>query len=341
MRALSLLALLLSAGCGAASISAAARDHNLLGAELLSEGDLERAEARFRLALEFQPGYAEARANLGLVALARGDLRAAEDHLRGAVGLREDFGEAWGNLGVVLEGQGRDGEARQAYERALAIHPGLAFARRDLAWLLARRGDLVAARAHLLRLTELVPDDADAAGLLAWCELRLDRVEAAREIAERALEADPDAIAPLLVRGILRARQGAYDDALADLELVRDDPRLGREARIRIAAIETITGAPEDALRAMEELIEEDDDDPAIHLVAASAALAAERWDRARHHADEVLRARPDLAPALIVLADACARSGDHACAERALARIEPREGTIAREIERVRAALR
>jgi tetratricopeptide (TPR) repeat protein len=335
-----LVFVVLACGCGGTTLPRVAIEHNTAGAELLAEGDLERAEARFRLALEFHPGFAEARANLGLVALARGDLAEAERHLRSAIGLREDFGEAWGNLGVVLERRSRLDEAQEAYQRALAIHPGIVFARRDLAWLLARRGRLAEARAHLLRLVEIAPDDAEAAGLLAWCELRLDRPESAREIAERALERDAAARAPRLVRGMLRAHAGDLDDALADLEPLAGDPRLGREARIRIAAIAILQDRPDESLAAMEALLREDRNDPAAHLVAASAALYAGEWQRARHHAGEALRLQPALDSALLVLADACAHQGDAACARRALDRVASRSGAIAREVERIRAAV-
>jgi tetratricopeptide (TPR) repeat protein len=334
------LILSLAVGCGGSTIPRAAIEHNTAGSELFAAGDLERAEARFRLALEFHPGFAEAHANLGLVALARGQLAEAEAHLRGAIGLREDFGEAWGNLGVVLERRGRLDAAEEAYERALSIHPGITFARRALAWLLVRTGRLVEARAHLLRLLELAPDDAEAAGLLAWCELRLDRPQSARDIVDRALETDPEARAPRFVRGLLRARANELDGALADLEPLREDERLGREATVRVAAVWLLLDRADDALRAMEELLAHDPENPAAHLVAASAALSTGAWPRARHHASEALRVQPRLESALIALADACAHQGDPECARSALDRVSSRSGPVAREVERIRATL-
>lgn len=335
-----LLILLASQGCGAAGVPRQALEHNQAGAELLAEGELERAEARFRLALEFQPGFAEARMNLGLVALERHRPAEAEAHFRGAIGMREDFGEAWGNLGVALEQLERPSDAQHAYESALSIHPGLVFARRNLSWLLAREGRYTQARAHLLRLREQDPQDADAGGLLAWCELRLDRADAAAEAAAAALAVDPQARSARLVQGLLLARAGDLVGALEVLEPLQADDLLGREATIRVAAIQTLDGQSETALREMERLLRTRPDDAAARLVAASAASQVGRWQRARHHAEAALRLAPRVEAAALILADACLHLEDTACAREALTRIHSREGAVAREALALRARI-
>jgi len=301
-------------GCGGASMPASALVHNDAGAALLAEGALDRAEARLRLALEFAPHLPEAWANLGLVSLARGALEQAEGQLRAALSLREDFPQAWGDLGVVLERRGRDDEARAAYARALALDPARVLPRAALARSLARSGQLEAARAQLLRLVELAPDDAESAGLLAWCELRLGRPTAAGEVAASALERVPDAAAPRLVRGVLRARDGDLDASAADLEAVLGDPVLGREAAIRLAAVGVFRGRAADALAAMESLLRATPDDPAVRLVAARAALVLGEAERAVRHAQTALALAPDLAAARHVLVEACRPGGVNGC---------------------------
>ena len=174
----------LSLGCArGGTLPAIAVEHNTAGAEYLVAGELDDAEARFRLALEYQPGFAESRANLGLVAFQRGNLDDAEGHLRSAIRLDANFDEAWSNLGLVLSAKGRLQDAKHAFEAALAIDPGLVAARRNIADLNMRRGDYEEARAHLMRLVQIVdsstPDGARASSMLAYCELRLDRQEEA------------------------------------------------------------------------------------------------------------------------------------------------------------------
>ena len=51
------LAVILGA-CGGGGLPRVAIRHNTAGAELLRDGDLDQAEARFHLALEYQPRFA-------------------------------------------------------------------------------------------------------------------------------------------------------------------------------------------------------------------------------------------------------------------------------------------
>lgn len=290
-------------GCTATGIAPMARQHNALGAELLSAGDLERAEANFRLALEYAPGLPEARMNLGVLALHRGRLLEAETELRAALGLREDFPEAWANLGAALEAMGRSDEARSAYERALSIHPGLATARRNLGRLLLEESRLAEARAHLLRLLETDPEDLEAHALLAWCELLLDRPDAAEERLAWAFRASPAPPVAHLVRAILELRSGALAEAEVDLALAEEEPLLQREVALRRAAIDVVLSRPADALARLGPLLEDDPFDAAAHLLVARAAADLGDGEVARTHAEAALELMPDLEAARALLA--------------------------------------
>lgn len=172
---LALWACLVAAGCGGPGpLPPRARALNAEGAALLAEGTLDAAEARLRLALEHHAGFAEARANLGLVALARGELGAAARHLEDALDLAPDLAEAWNDLGIVRERRGDPRGAREAYRRALAIDPAFPAPRRNLVGLLVGRRAWREARAHILRLEALVPGDAALTALRAYCDARLE-----------------------------------------------------------------------------------------------------------------------------------------------------------------------
>jgi len=306
-------------GCGAGVVPAVAVEHDRVGAQLLTSGRLDQAEARFRLALEYRPRFAEPHANLGLVALARGHLREAEHELRVAVELNDDFATAWGDLGVVLEREHRAGEARQAYEKALSIDPGALDARRSLALLLAHEELFTEARAHLLRYLELVPEDAEADGALAWCELRLGRPAAADERATAILGRTPHSKTARLVRGIARAERGDLDGAAEDLGAAAEGSVLGREARLRLATVQALRGHVDEARALASALLQEDEEDAAVQLVAAAVALAGEDAPGARQHAERAVALRPDLFAAHVLLARACELSGDRVAARAAL----------------------
>ncbi|MCB9633174.1 MAG: tetratricopeptide repeat protein [Sandaracinus sp.] len=311
---LPLLAFLLVACTRGGALPPPAVAHNLEGTTLLEGGDLDGAEARFRLALEYHPRFAEPRANLGLVLLARGDLEGAERELRAALSLDPDFDEAWSGLGVVLDARGQRVEAAEAWERALSIDPGLVAARRNLADTRIRLGQLVEARAQLMRLVQLERGDglSRATALLAYCELRLGRKITARETAERVLAVEPDHAIARVVRGSLHAEAGRPRLAIADLLVAIDDPLVGFDARLRIATIQVSSGAHEEATPLVHALLREAPEAPGVRLVAAWHAAGLGRWDEAAAHARSALRDR-NVEAARTVLALAC-EAGAHGC---------------------------
>lgn len=258
------------AGCASAGgLPTAAIDHNRQGAQAFAEGELDTAEARFRLALEYHPRFAEPHANLGLVMLRRGQIRAAEDHLRTAIELNADFDEAWANLGVVLLRLGERDEAIEAFESALAIDPGLNDARTNLAttWMKAER--FAEARAQWLRLLQQAPS-ARTRAMLAYCELRLERPGAARDQAESALREDADEPVARVVRGILHANAGRFHSAVEDLIHAQDDPVVGFDARLRLAAVELARGERDRASQQIADLRREAPEHPAVLFLVSS-----------------------------------------------------------------------
>ncbi len=271
MRYLALMSIVLCAhgGCVAAvPLHTDAVDHNDQGAQLLSEGKLDDAEARFRLALEYNPKFAEAHANLGVVALERGDLKEAEDHLKRAIRLNEDFAEAWSTLGVVHETAGREKEARVGYEQALSIQPGLVDPRRNLSLLLVRHDDFRRARAHLQRLVQIDADDVPAQSLLAYCDVRLDQFDAAFSRAQSMIDKHPDEAVPYVVRGIVHAHREEWVAAESDLRVGLDDAFVGRAAKQRLAAVYAAQGRTKQAWRLVRELLKSDPDDAAAEVIA-------------------------------------------------------------------------
>ena len=301
--------LALLAGCATTGpLPPQAVEHNRVGAERLAEGRLDDAEARFRLALEFHPGFAEPHANLGLVMLERGRLAEAEQRFRSAIRIDPDFDEAWSNLGVVLLRQGRVDDAARAFEEALAIDPGHGDARRNLADVWMMRGDFAQARAHLMRLVQLTEEPGTAAwararGMLAYAELRLGRREAARARAEEVLAREDQEPIARTVRGILHADAGRVAEARADLEAAAADPLVGWDARLRLAALDVGTGRFGSAHARLDRLQRERPGSPAVALVAAHLALAEDDLEGARAHAERALELAPELPAAEAVLA--------------------------------------
>lgn len=282
----------------AGGLPAEALNLNRLGAERLANATdsdaLDDAEARFRLALEYRPDFAEPRANLGVVMLRRGDLAAAEDHLRAAIRLDADFDEAWTNLGVVLRARGELGAAADAFERALGIDPGRLDARWNLALVWLAQDAFAEARAQLMRLAQLSEgrDRRRVLGALAYADLRLQRPDAALRRAQRVLARSPDEPYARFVRGVVRAHQGSAG-AVDDLLLAAQEPDLRVGSGVRLAAIYLESRDLGRAQALVEALLEEAGESPAVRILAAH--LCVQRGDShcAREHAQRAVQLDP------------------------------------------------
>jgi tetratricopeptide (TPR) repeat protein len=166
-------------GCaGSAPLPAKALDLNQAGVAALAAGDLETADARFSLALEYNPHFVEALTNQGLVELQRGNFDRARKLFTRARRLNPDVAQPHHALGVLAERERRPDLASENYYEALRVDPGFAPARSNLAHLLYEGGLYEDALVQFKRLVEVTPDDPEAFAGLAGTLLHLERVGA-------------------------------------------------------------------------------------------------------------------------------------------------------------------
>jgi tetratricopeptide (TPR) repeat protein len=279
------------AGCATDRVSAAAARHNLQGTKELDEARLDAArlddaEARFRLALELSPRFAEAHANLGLVLALRGEFERALDSLTAAVAIDPDLAAAHVGLGNVYAAQHRILRAIDAYETALSIQPEMPEPRRNLIRLLVARENFQAARAHALRLAQLEPAREETIATLAYCEVRLGRAEAALarlegadavrlaasaapvdDAREPAARSTPALALVWALALVARAGPGDVEGGLGRLEALSRDPEHGEAARLRLAAILADLGRFDEARARCAESRRRGDDQEALAVI--------------------------------------------------------------------------
>ncbi len=242
------------------------------GAAALAAGDLETAEARLALALEYNPRFTEARVNLGLVEMSRGDFKGARRDLLKAREVNPDIPAPHHALGVLAERRERPSEAEKHYRDAIKVDPGFAPSRANLGRCLFTRGAYEEAREQFLRLTEIDPTTLDGFLGLVESELRLGRESDADRTLARARRAfgDRPEIVLLVARQLLR--RGAYDDAEAVLAPLTDDadrPRRGT-AWGWIAVARASRGDRASAASAVREALAIDPrDEIALHVAGA------------------------------------------------------------------------
>lgn len=131
-------------------------DVNRQGVRHLLEGDRTRAEAAFRLALEYDPMFAEAATNLATAAFAEGRLDEALQRFAYVTEIAPDLPVAWCNWGSALATAKQTEEAESKLLEGLKIDPGAALCREALIVLYDSLGRAREARAHRLRLQELL-----------------------------------------------------------------------------------------------------------------------------------------------------------------------------------------
>ena len=257
---------------------------NEAGVAALAAGDLETADARFSLALEYNPNFVDALTNQGLVELQRGNFERARQLLTRARRLNPDVAQPHHALGVLAERERRPDLASGNYYEALRIDPGFAPSRANLAHLLYNGGLYEDALLQFKRLVEVAPDVTAAHVGLAATLLHVERVAEATAVINHALAAAPDDPELSILVARLEIRRGELDAAIARLSpLTHARSDLAVHALAWLAAAELARGRPHEAVSAAERAIALAPDD-ALASYALGVSLkklgdaSAQRW---------------------------------------------------------------
>lgn len=269
---------------GSAPLPAKAVALNRAGVDALAAGDLETADARFSLALEYNPNFVDALTNQGLVELQRGNFERARQLLTRARRLNPDVAQPHHALGVLAEREHRPDLASEHYYEALRVDPGFAPSRDNLAHLLYDGGFYEDALVQFKRLIEVEPDDPRAYAGLAGTLLHLERVGEAKQVVDQALEFAPDDAELGILAARLEIRDGEFEAAIARLTPLaggRTDTAV--DALSWLAAAELARGRTREAVGAAERAIALAPDN-ALASFALGVSLkklgdpSAERW---------------------------------------------------------------
>ncbi|HYO94493.1 MAG TPA: tetratricopeptide repeat protein [Polyangiaceae bacterium] len=282
--------LLLVSGCaGVAPLPPQALELNRSGAQALAEGDLEAADARLGLALEYSPRFVEALINLGLVECQRGNFTRARQLLQRARRLNPDVAQVHHALGLLSEREQRPDVASDHYRESLRVDPGFSPARANLGRLLFDARAFEQARVTFQKLIEAAPAEVEGYVGLAESLLQLKRAAEADAVVGRAerLFAGHAAVTVLAARKALRRGQhAAAIAALLPLTARRDD--WAAVAFAWLATAELSRSRPHEAIGAAEQALALEPEHPVATLALARALDAvgdprAVQWvERAR-----------------------------------------------------------
>jgi tetratricopeptide (TPR) repeat protein len=274
---------------GTAPLAPKAVALNQAGTEALAQGNLETAEARFALALEYHPRFVEALTNLGTVEMQRGNLTRAKVLFERARRINADLAQPHHALGVVAERERRPDIAADHYREALRVNPGFAPSRMNLGRMLFAAERYDEAREQFARLVEIEPTLLAGRTSLAETLYQLGREADGDAILDRARTDFGQAPEIVLLEARRSLRRGWFDEAeemLMPLTERSDDN--ARAAWSWLATAKLAEGDRSGALVAAEKALGLDRNDTvATYVVAVALAESndarAARWlERAR-----------------------------------------------------------
>ncbi len=169
----------------------AASNHNLANL-YAAQGDLAKAEAYYRRAIEIDDLFFPAKMNLAVLLNRQGRNAEAERVLREVLAGEPDMYEAAYSLGLLLAEMERPAEAAELLERAAEGMPGRSRVHYNLGLLLQGLGRRSEAEAALLRALELEPESLDYLYALADHHMKRGQPARALPLAERMVSAYPE-----------------------------------------------------------------------------------------------------------------------------------------------------
>lgn len=232
------------------------------GNEALARGAYDEAEIHYRKGTEPAPGDPLAWLNLGYVLLEQGRHALARESLTRAAELvpvqdTSVLCDVWCLLGRERQEQQDWVGAKEWFARAVSAQPTHAQAWHALGLVVDALGDAEEAQACAVRALAIQPDFVEAIGQLSQLQFRRDHHEEALRVADRLVAVAPAApqshfararplwklgrlqdsldafnkglqfgedVAALYFRGLVLAKMGRHEDALADFDRLQHMP---------------------------------------------------------------------------------------------------------------------
>ncbi len=268
-----------------------------LGAALFEAGLLKEAEAELSAAVSLNPADTDSVVRLARVYLARKDLPAAGRTLEASVARGNDPAPVYALLAEVYEQSGHVENAIPAMRLAIQRDPQSEKNRFAYAVLLTNTN---APAAAVIRLEESLKEFPSSSRLwfaLGFANFRLDKNEEAERALRKAIELDPKFAPAFAYLGLIRARIGAYVEAIALYEnALKADRKLAVAhhliADAMLKQMNTDVRAIETHLRQAVEM------DPAFmpaRLSLGKLFMRSQRWAEAAAEFEQVIKLDPNM----------------------------------------------
>lgn len=165
---------------------------HFLGVLLHQRDGHDSALEMIRQSIALAPGQADWHNNLGNILTARGELEQAAAVFSQAIALKPHDALPWNNLGAVQQQLGQLEAAERTFRQAIAISPIFADALNNLGNLLDAQGHELEAAEYFCRAYVLEPTQGKQKSMLGVAYYRLGRYAEAAEVYRQWLLEEPD-----------------------------------------------------------------------------------------------------------------------------------------------------
>jgi tetratricopeptide (TPR) repeat protein len=321
-----LLALLVSASAQGSSAVAALRE----GAAAQQRGDLNRAAEAYRQAIEIDPQFAEAYANLGAVLARQGKYKEAVASYERALTINPKLTAARLNLGLAHYRAGALAAAAEAFRAVHAAEPSLLQARQLLGLVLVELGRDSEAIPHLEASVGVAPDEPGVLFGLGRAYSRSGDPRAG-EIAERLSKTPAGEALWHQLQGLMMQRDDRHEEALKAFAAATAQNAELPGLSVNVGVSRLALGDRDGARRAFQAALDRFDRDVAAHTYMAWMDEQDDRLADARRHAEQAVALDGDLVEARGLLGRILLKQGSAEAAARHLevaAAAEPRNSS-------------
>lgn len=277
----------------AASAPGSAGDFYQRGVASAKQGDLKSAEELWRKSIEVDAKNPEVRTNLGVLLQRQGKLDEATSQYKEALRLKSDDVETVMKLAVALGQQKKFDESIAQSQTAIRIKPDFAPAHIVLAAGLSEQGK---------------PDEA------------IESLKKAKDLLKKQGQTEQAAGVQVQLASLL-GKQGKFDEASTQVKEAIALKSDFAPAHILLSEIALRQSKPEEAVTSLQKARDlfkkqkQNDQLAATQMQLAMLLGQQKKYTEASAEAKEVLRLKPDFAPAHLILAEVATQQGNSSTA--------------------------
>jgi len=225
----------------------------LLGATLFKAGQHQEAEKYLRISTRLAPNFAKPWSDLGLLLVETHRPEEAIEVLENAVQLDPAESDAWFNLGKARAMMGRGPEADVAFEKSFELNPE----RKALAHAAEHQeaGRLGEAEKVYREILRANPENVDALRLLGTLMMTVGRVHQSENLFRRAVAYAPDYVEAHLDLGRILKEQHRLQEAILSFERALELEPANIQANFLLASVLAPAARTHDAIDAYRKVL--------------------------------------------------------------------------------------